>query len=239
MKHLASACSLLLLALVGACGGATDPGSSGPAPSSAPASSTSPAAASEPPIAAVCGGSTATDYDTVARAIFRAIEPSPGASYLSLRQNLGGVPSPGLRDELAIVEERGALCADATDRAACAAAYEAARPPVRLGFHHCYTRGNTAACAEDASGAMALLGEVRSVEGALFVAERAGYTVSCARDVTARGAAGPDGAFRLVVGKLRAGGACGQLHRVVLDVARGGAITEVESTLVDANPGCP
>ncbi|MBL8607129.1 MAG: hypothetical protein JNL38_07405 [Myxococcales bacterium] len=245
MKHLATASSLLVslslslsLPLVGACGGATDPGSSEPAPSNAPATG-APSAATEPPVAAVCAGGAANDDGALGRAIFRALEPSPAASYLSLRQNLGAVPSPGLRDELAVVEERGALCADATDRAKCAGAYEAARPPIRLGFHHCYTRGDTVGCANDAAGAVALLGEVRSVEGALFVAERAGYAVSCARDITARGAAAPDGSFRLVVGKLRPGGPCGQLHRVSLVVARDGALTELESTLVDARPSCP
>lgn len=238
MKKLLTAGPLLLSLLACACGGATDPSSSGPPSTKEPAASGAPTPASEPPIVAVCAGGAATESVEVGRAIFRALDPSPAAAYLSLRQNLGGVPSPGLRDELEIVEERGALCADATDGAKCRSAYEAARPPIRLGYHHCYTRGNTAACADDVAGAMALLGEVRSIEGALFVAERAGYFVSCQRDLTARAAA-VDGSFRLVLGKIRAGGPCGQLHRVVLTISRDGAIAELDSTLVDANPACP
>ena len=157
-----------------------------------------------------------------------------------MRSNKGGIPSPGLSEELALVAERGQLCAGATDAAQCKQSYEALRPGIRLGFHHCYTRGNDAACVGNAADAVALLGGVHSLEEAFFVAEYAGYSLSCSSYyVVARGTALADGSFQLVLGKKRAGGPCGALHRVVVNVAQDGSVNELETALVDESPACP
>lgn len=228
-----------LTTALGACSGATE--AQAPAGGVPATSASSPPSTSESlPLAPFCSPGAVLDYVTVGRAIFEGLTPEPATQYLSLRENVGVIPSPGLTKELHVVAERGQLCAAAGDVAACKSAYEALVPPIRLGFHHCFTRGDVAACVEDAAGAIALLGDVSSLEEAFFVAEQAGYTVACdGTEATARGQARPDGSFELSVAKHVAGGPCGQIQRAVVDVSRDGIVHEREATLVDASPSCP
>lgn len=224
-----------------ACSGATATEPEAPAGGTPATSSTSPPSTSESlPLAPFCASGAVLDYMTVGKSIFEALTPEPPAQYLSLRQNAGTIPSPGLTKELEIVAERGQLCAASADVAACKSAYEALDPPIRLGLHHCFTRGEVASCVEGAAGAIGLLGNVSSLEEAFFVAEHAGYTVACdGTEGTARGQARPDGSFELSVAKQIAGGPCGQIQRAVVDVSSDGTVHERQATLVNATPSCP
>jgi hypothetical protein len=186
-----------------------------------------------------CAAPGSIGYDFIGKAIFAALTPDSPTEYLALRENVGTVPSPGLSKELQLVSERGQLCSGAGDLAKCKQAYDQISPPIRLGFHHCFTRGNTVGCVESTKDAMALIGQVDSIEEAYFVAEYGGYGVSCATSVPAQGKKLTDGSFQLALSKMTSGGPCGQLHRAVINVARDGAIREVKIELVDANPSCP
>lgn len=233
---------LMLSVLLSACRAGTEaPPSGTQSPGSAASSEDADPRTDEAlPSASFCGAGPDAAYDRVARTIFDALQPDAATAYLALRQNVGGIPSPGLSEELRDVAERGQRCSDATDVEACVNAYEALRPDIRVGFQHCYTRGDVAACVESVADAVALLGQVSSIDEAFFVAEYAGYSVSCSpSDVAARGKQLADGSYRLVLGKRRAGGPCGQLHRAVVDVQPDGTVEELESTLVDENPSCP
>lgn len=234
----------MMLAACGASTTETTPETTPPGTESTPpaesATAADPRTDEEVPAAPFCSAGPAVGYDVVAKAIFDALEPEEAAAYLALRQNVGTIPSPGLSEDLELVAERGQRCGDAANATACTTAYEALRPPVRLGYHHCYTRGDAAACVESGADALALLGHVSSIEEAFFVAEYAGYLLSCSTSyVAARGTKLADGSFQLVLGKQVAGGTCGQLHRAVVNVARDGTVRELESKLANATPACP
>jgi hypothetical protein len=240
LMFLRSTIIVTLTTAVVACSGATE--AQAPTGGLPVTSSTSPPASANGslPLAPFCTPGAVIDYVTVGRAIFEGLTPQPAADYLSLRENVGTIPSPGLTKELQVVAERGRLCAASGDVAACKSAYEAIDPPIRLGFHYCFTRGDVAACVEDATGAIALLGDVSSLEEAFFVAEHAGYTVACdGTEATARGQARPDGSFELSVAKHIADGPCGQIQRALVHVSRDGTVLEREVTLVNASPSCP
>ena len=236
---------LVLTVALPACGGVSNdvtgtPSPSAKGPDDGPATSENPTSDQELEVAPFCAAPGSTGYDVVGKAIFAALTPDSPAAYLALRENVGGVPSPGLSKELRLVSERGQLCSGAGDVAKCRQAYDLISPAIRLGFHHCFTRGDTVACVESPKDAMALIGQVHSIEEAYFIAEYAGYGVSCAStSASAHGKKLTDGSFQLAVSKAKAGGPCGQIHRAVINVARDGTVREVESELVDANPSCP
>lgn len=232
-----------LVLFLAACGGSAETApreSTGEPTQAAPTDPSSTTADEDLPLASFCSAGQVPSYEAIGKTIFDALAPDAPASYLALRRNKGGIPSPGLTEELELVAERGRRCDGAPDAASCAKAYDALRPRIRLGFQHCFTRGGTAACVQSATDAMTLLGHVTSIEEAFFVAEYAGYGVTCSSsDVAARGKALADGSFELVLAKTKAGGPCGQVHRAVVVVGRDGSVVERKSELVDDSPSCP
>ena len=233
---------LILAAALAACGGSTtSDATTSPAgeKTEQPAANASATPTDETlaPASFCTGGSVG--YDSVGEAIFAALTPDSPVGYLALRQNVGGIPSPGLSKELRLVRERGQVCSGASDVAKCQKAYDAVSPEIRLGFQHCFTRGDAVGCVESVSEAIALLGHVSSLEEAYFVAEYAGYGVSCGTTAPSQGKQLADGSFRLSVSKTTAGGPCGKINRALVEVARDGSVRELSLEVVVENPSCP
>lgn len=231
----------LAVALI-ACSGRTSNDAMGTptkGPEDGPTAIENPTSNEELELAPFCAMPGSIGYDIIGKAIFAALTPASPTEYLALRENVGVIPSPGLSKELRLVSERGQLCSGAGDLAKCRQAYDQVSPSIRPGFHHCFTRGDTVGCVEGTKDAMALIGQVDSIEEAYFVAEYGGYGVSCDSRVPAYGKKLTDGSFQLALSKLMSGGPCGQIHRALINVARDGTIREVKNELVDESPSCP
>lgn len=217
--------SIFLLFAIGACGRvddepvAADNGGSGDGDES---SAWTPAA--------FCASS-----NTIDRAMFDALTPSPPADYLAMRSLTGGFDEPDGGRKLVTEMERGNRCASASDVASCEQRYDALGLEAIYSRYLFFTRGDDVGIVEKVEEAMALLGTIDSPEEAYFVAGLKGLSASCDADAAAVYRRTDDG-FEIVT---REAGCLLPTYKVVVRVHSDGTIEETSRVKIGEPGPCP
>lgn len=163
------------------------------------------------------------------------LHPAPSADYVAQLTALHPQAYAGQDDEFRTAGEIGVLCSGANDVASCKTAYDAI-PTVTAPSRTCFTRGDEVGCLDAKAQAMAFLGEVHSVEEAMFIASYDGYETACSdQRVIARGKELANHTFRLALARSTG---CNTSDRVIIDVARDGTIALRKSWTTDFAFGC-